>query len=532
MKRANGEGSIEVLPNGKARVRYTVRGRRRSKTFANEETARRMLAAVNVERAAGAIVDPDALTLRTFGAEWLDDRELHGNKRGRAVRDIRTERSIWTHHVERARFIDEPLSCIRTVDVEDWTRELARSEALQTVRVGSDGSTTRATGRTLSVSTIRHALRILRQCLDRAVALEHIARNPAAGVSPPHDPEADARWTFLEASEIERVASLSEPHRSYFLTAIYTGVRQAELWRLRWADVDLDRAQLTVREGAKGTTKSGKTRRAPLLPAALAVLRAHREASKRTGARDFVFSRPDGHPFAPSYDGGWEDKRERSEDANGKPCVVVWPGWKTEAGIARDVRFHDLRHTCASHLVQGTWGRAWRLEEVRDFLGHSSIKVTERYAHLGPASIARAARETVAALPPVGRVAPLRPPADPPQPPEILGAPPRGLEPLTRCLEARGSREASRGLGPPQGQRAANALEAARAVLGAAMTGNAIAGDAIDALAGAVLDSAPRAVRLALEIASAEPERVARLAIELAALVLAEAPAEQSEAGR
>jgi integrase len=48
------------------------------------------------------------------------------------------------------------------------------------------------------------------------------------------------------------------------------------------------------------------------------------------------------------------------------------------------VRFHDLRHTCASHLVSGTWGRAWRLEEVRDYLGHSNISVTQRYAHMSP----------------------------------------------------------------------------------------------------------------------------------------------------
>jgi integrase len=53
------------------------------------------------------------------------------------------------------------------------------------------------------------------------------------------------------------------------------------------------------------------------------------------------------------------------------------------SGITRRVRWHDLRHTCASSLVAGWWGgRPWRLEEVREMLGHTSIKVTERYSPL------------------------------------------------------------------------------------------------------------------------------------------------------
>jgi integrase len=52
------------------------------------------------------------------------------------------------------------------------------------------------------------------------------------------------------------------------------------------------------------------------------------------------------------------------------------------AGIA-DFRFHDLRHTCAAWLVQV----GVPLTEVRDVLGHSTIKMTERYAHLAPENV-------------------------------------------------------------------------------------------------------------------------------------------------
>ena len=65
-----------------------------------------------------------------------------------------------------------------------------------------------------------------------------------------------------------------------------------------------------------------------------------------------------------------------------------------KAGVQRHVRFHDLRHTCASHLISGSWGRAWTLEEVARHLGHSSSAVTRRYAHLCPEGLQRAVRET------------------------------------------------------------------------------------------------------------------------------------------
>jgi RNA:NAD 2'-phosphotransferase (TPT1/KptA family) len=79
---------------------------------------------------------------------------------------------------------------------------------------------------------------------------------------------------------------------------------------------------------------------------------------------------------------------------------VIEPGHKTLAGITRRVRFHDLRHTCASHLVMGTWGRVWRIEEICALVGHSGIGVTQRYAHLSPDHLHKAAAETVLAAPP------------------------------------------------------------------------------------------------------------------------------------
>ncbi|HTN90694.1 MAG TPA: tyrosine-type recombinase/integrase, partial [Sorangium sp.] len=99
------------------------------------------------------------------------------------------------------------------------------------------------------------------------------------------------------------------------------------------------------------------------------------------------------------------------------------------AGIVRPVRWHDLRHSCASSLVAGWWGRRWTLEEVREHLGYTSIASTHRYAHLSETAIKGAVRQTP------GWAAPL--PTSASIPPEVLRLTPRnhsvgrqGLEPL------------------------------------------------------------------------------------------------------
>jgi hypothetical protein len=130
-----------------------------------------------------------------------------------------------------------------------------------------------------------------------------------------------------------------------------------------------------VRYGAPGKpTKSGKVRRVPLLPLAVSAL-----ARLERGAPDaFVFPAPRG--------GARPLGRIVAHEA--------WLSWIDGAGIARRVRWHDLRHTAATLLLQGAFGgRRWSLEEVKEMLGHSSVRVTERYAKATGELAARAAAE-------------------------------------------------------------------------------------------------------------------------------------------
>ncbi len=131
------------------------------------------------------------------------------------------------------------------------------------------------------------------------------------------------------------------------LISLNTGVRLGELLKLRWSSVDFEGEIITV---SGGTAKSGKTRHVPLNADALNVLHQWRSQS----GDDLVIG------IATSFKKSFA-------------AVLI------DAQI-EDFRWHDLRHTFASKLAQ----RGIPINVVRELLGHSTLTMTLRYAHLSP----------------------------------------------------------------------------------------------------------------------------------------------------
>jgi integrase len=158
-----------------------------------------------------------------------------------------------------------------------------------------------------------------------------------------------------------------------YATAVYTGMRAGELAGLQWSDIDLDRRLITIQRSYTGPTKSDRVRYVPVLDPLLPILREWR---LRHPGR-LVFTNRDGNMLQPS---GriFQEVLHRVLDAAGLPLV------ERNGKLRPYIRFHDTRHTFASHWVL-SGGDIFKLQKI---LGHQSIQMTQRYAHLAPDAFA------------------------------------------------------------------------------------------------------------------------------------------------
>jgi len=356
--------------------------------------------------------EPDLLSV--WGPKWLDEREEAGH-----VRDIDNERSIWKWHIATAFFYNWPLKRVRPKHIQKWLAGLTRKEAVSPRRKGKDGVEYKPLGRKISAETIGHARRVLYACFAQARIEGKISQNPVEGVPVPkihRVVEDEDWWTYLTPDEIKRLFAIlpTAKLRAWFAIAIYVGLRDGEIIGVRWTDLTLDgeRPELRVRRSRNRGPKTKKSRRnVPLLDQPLKYLREWKQESAALRLKHpkrvvstLVFPSNHGGCYSRGYDANWDDRKERPvrrvpgkerrTERDPSAAVEVTPGWRTKAKIRDYVRFHDLRHTCASHLRMGTWTpRPLELHEIRDWLGHENIKTTERYAHLAPHMLHSAVRQ-------------------------------------------------------------------------------------------------------------------------------------------
>lgn len=141
------------------------------------------------------------------------------------------------------------------------------------------------------------------------------------------------------------------------LFAIYTGRRKGEIMKLEWSDVSHDLQFITCRN-----TKNGETMSFPLNAKAIGVLR---EARSIKVNQKYVFSSPEGTYYYSGLTSAWNRLKRRLKD---KGILDL-----------SSIRFHDLRHTYASHLASS--GKV-DIYTLKTLLGHKDIALTERYSHL------------------------------------------------------------------------------------------------------------------------------------------------------
>ncbi len=182
---------------------------------------------------------------------------------------------------------------------------------------------------------------------------EWIQENPVMKISKPKI--SNGRTRFLNDDEKERLLQACQESKSkglypIVILALSTGMRRGEIMNLRWSDVDLDRGSILLQ-----TTKNGERRFIPLIGTTLDLLR-----SRYTNqAIDFlVFPAPHSSSKPIDIRSAWETALRKAEISS--------------------FRFHDLRHTAASYLAMNQAS----LLEIGTLLGHKTVQMTKRYAHL------------------------------------------------------------------------------------------------------------------------------------------------------
>lgn len=244
----------------------------------------------------------------------------------------------------------------------------------------------------LSPRTVRYLHSILHGALADALRMGLVGRNVTEATTPPRRQQAQPRaWTPEELGRFLEVAR-SDPYWPLWFIAAHTGLRQSELFGLRWRDLDLDRGLLTinqslVRVGARtaiqpGAKRGGHTLR--LNAPSVAALRAHRtkqlqnrlEAGPLWTETDLVFTPLLGGQLHPSTVGRHFRRLVR------------------EAGVS-PLTFHGLRHTHATILMlNGVHPKV-----VSERLGHADIGITLRtYSHVLPQMHEAAAEVFAAAM--------------------------------------------------------------------------------------------------------------------------------------
>ena len=364
-KRGNSEGSIYPIRGKDGKVKgyraayvvYTADGvKRRYLSGKRREDVRDKLAKALSNRAEGLVFDVGTLTVGEYLDRWLKD-----------VRDTVRESTYQRYGYAIEPHMKPALGRIKLKDLKP-----AQARWFYRERLDSG----------LAPATVHKLHVVLHKALRAAVADGLIPRNAAAGLKLPRiireeiDPlNREEACRLLEAARGDRLEAL-------YVLALSTGMRQGELLALKWDDVDLECGVLRVRRTLThkdkafvlGKPKTKKSRRH----------QAHDE--RGSGPRQLEeiewmgsLYQPGGLIFA--TEAGTIINPSNLRNRSFKPLL-------TRAGL-RPIRFHDLRHTCATLLLS----KNINPKVGSEMLGHASISITlDIYSHLLPDMQEKAAR--------------------------------------------------------------------------------------------------------------------------------------------
>lgn len=351
-KRANGEGSIYQMKDGRWAAAVTLQGKRSVRYGRSRAEAGGKLTDMLSRNKSSLPVIPERATLGEWLKRWLTDIAKPGTSPG----TYRQTETICRNHLipDLGHF---RLAKLTASDVQRFLNAKVKTE--------------------LSTRYISHMRATLRNALNVAVRFDLVTRNVAELAIPPRivEPEREP-WTVEEA---RRFLAFTKDDRLYalYVLALCTGCRQGELLGARWPDLDVDGKKLQLRTNLQRVEKEYqlldlKTRQSrkviPLPDLAMAALRAHRirQAEERLKVgqawrndNDLIFTTTRGTPL----NGSTITHRVQKQAPKAQVPVI---------------RFHDIRHTTGAFLVD--IGAEQRV--IMEYLRHTQMSTSARYSHV------------------------------------------------------------------------------------------------------------------------------------------------------
>ena len=359
-KRGNGEGSITRRKGGgwcAQYVVYTSEGRKRRTLYGKTraEVAAKLSKAL-VDREGGLVFDAGNLTVGEYLDRWLSH----------SVRDTVRQKTYERYEsIVRVHLVPSFGTMKLKALAPDHLRGLYRD------RLDSG----------LTPRSVLHIHRTLHKALKQAADDGLIPRNAAASVKPPQPRREEMQplsrdqvRAFLDTVKGDRMEAL-------YVLAVTAGLRQGELLALKWEDMDLEgeyptlqiRRSLSETRGRRAfeAPKSGRGQHLRLSGWAVSALRAHRKRQLEERMQKA---------------GLWEDHSlifpsEVGTPMSGRNLYRAFKIRVKRAALPQTLRFHDLRHTCATLLLR----QGVNPKFVQELLGHSDISLTlNTYSHVLP----------------------------------------------------------------------------------------------------------------------------------------------------
>ncbi len=340
-------------------------GKRKQQTVTvrgNKKDAERELRAVLTRIEGGAHVKPAKMTVGEYLKQWLESYVVTNTT---PKTQERYEGIVRVHLIPA--FGSLPLAGLQPQRIQNYY-----SQALRSGRKDGNGG--------LSTRTVRYHHMVLYEALKHAVKRGILIRNVAEAADPP--PPEPKEIAILDSGGVRMLlqAAESTPYHTCIFTAVYTGLRRSELLGLRWCDINLELATISVTQTlhqlkngtyAFGKPKTRGSRRLIALSPSLAILlRDYKEKQeldrmllgKPLLPSELVFSHPDGRPLRPNSLSRAFERIAQSLGFEG-------------------IRFHDLRHAHATLMLQ----QGIHPKIVSERLGHSSVAITlDIYSHVLP----------------------------------------------------------------------------------------------------------------------------------------------------